>query len=257
MNYLLIDIGNSRLKLVAQADQGVPSPLVSVPWSDAAACRSAISAGWDLLPAGQPRRAVLGSVHPGHLASVRQVLAELKIPGQVLREEIPLPMELAVDHPETVGVDRVCAAAAAYAVLQCPLVVASFGTAVTVDAVNAEGVFLGGAILPGMESKARALHVDTAQLPEVKISIPSHAIGCNTTEAIQSGVLYGLIGALRELVEKFAEQLGGWPIVVVTGGGAPLILEAGGFVGRYVENLTLLGLRRAAEKCAARPPADS
>lgn len=253
MNHLLIDIGNSCLHVAAQLNSGGLYPMVSVLWQKETEGRAAIETAWQKLPADQPRSAVIGSVNPDRLEYVRKLLSGMNIPLKVIRDEIPLPMTLEVDNPDTVGVDRICSAAAAFEVIKGPVVVASFGTAITVDAVSGDGVFLGGAIFPGFHSQAQALHQHTALLPEVEIKKMGRAIGRNTQEAIQSGILYGVVGALRELIEQFAEKLGEWPMVIVTGGGAPLVMQTCNFVDRHVEDLTLRGLKLAAEKWEARP----
>jgi len=154
-------------------------------------------------------------------------------------------MSLALEHPESVGIDRICAAAAAYDTLKRACAVASFGTAITIDCVNDEGAFLGGAILPGLGLQARALASGTAQLPDVTIQTPDVVIGNNTEEAIQIGVLYGAVGALREIVERYAEELGNWPELVITGGNADLIHEHSDIVDHHVPDLCIRGIALA------------
>ena len=85
---------------------------------------------------------------------VREALDE---PVTVIGRDIPLPMETLLAEPDRIGADRLCTAAAAFQRIQQPCVVADFGTAVTIDCVNDQGLFLGGAILPGMKMQASAL----------------------------------------------------------------------------------------------------
>jgi type III pantothenate kinase len=167
-----------------------------------------------------------------------------------VRDDIPLPMPLDVYNPAEIGVDRVCAAAAAFERVGTACAVASFGTAVTVDCVNEEGRFLGGAILPGFQMALDALHDNTAQLPQVNIEAPRQPFGKNTQEAIINGVAYGLAGALREIVERFATSLGQWPHLVITGGSAPMIAELTDFVDAVVPDLCLMGVALAHRRAA-------
>jgi type III pantothenate kinase len=123
--------------------------------------------------------------------------------------------------------------------------VVDLGTAITVDCVSSDGVFLGGAILPGMRMQARALHEGTAKLPEVELAEPEGVFGADTVEAIRSGIVVGVRGAVRTLVEAYASELNQWPIVVTTGGDADLFGNPEGIVQAQAPPLCLLGIARA------------
>jgi type III pantothenate kinase len=168
-----------------------------------------------------------------------------------VRDDIPLPMPLDIDNSAEVGVDRVCAAAAAFERVGGACAVASFGTATTIDCVSAEGRFMGGAILPGLEMSYDVLARRTSSLPRVEQAAPTSPFGRNTAEAIVNGVTYGAVGALREIVERFAFELGAWPHLVLTGGAAPVVAGLADFVDSIVPDLSLIGIalayRRAAE----------
>jgi len=132
--------------------------------------------------------------------------------------------------------------------VQNAVVVADFGTATTIDCVNRQGIFLGGVIMPGMKLSAMSLHEHTFALPEVEIQVPEENYGTNTVSAIQNGIYYGALGALRELVERYATQLGYWPQVVVTGGFSKMIAEKCDFIDSVVPDLCLFGLFQAYKK---------
>jgi type III pantothenate kinase len=149
---------------------------------------------------------------------------------------------VAIKEPGKVGADRVVAAAAAYAVVEDAVVVADLGTAITIDLVNDKGKFLGGAILPGFEISAQALKLNTAQLPEVKMKRPKQPFGKTTSEAIQCGLYYSAIGALEEIVRRYAEKTGKWPQIILTGGAAELIRDDCPFVDDFVPNLVVKGI---------------
>src|SRR5262249_59123408 len=101
-----------------------------------------------------------------------------------------------------------------------PVIVVDLGTATTVDVVGADGAFLGGAILPGIELGARALASGTAQLPAIDVAGLPLAIGRDTPSAIASGLVFGHLGAVRELVARMRADTLGNAHVVITGGGA-------------------------------------
>jgi type III pantothenate kinase len=166
----------------------------------------------------------------------------------VIGKEIPLPMSLWVDEPAKVGTDRVVSAAAAYDVIGDAVVVADFGTAVTIDLVDQNGVFLGGVICPGFEISARALKDNTAQLPNIKVSKPKAPYGKNTADAINCGLYYSIVGALQEVIRRYAEDIGKWPQTVITGSGAGIIHTDCEFIDNYVPNLVVKGVFLAYKK---------
>lgn len=128
-----------------------------------------------------------------------------------------------VNAPETVGIDRLLNAAGACAVTDHDVVVVDAGTATTVDLVT-DGVFRGGAILPGLRLAAQSLHDYTAALPLIdsrELDIDEIAMpGRSTAEAISAGVLFGQIGAIRELIGRCTETRPSRPKVILTGGAA-------------------------------------
>jgi type III pantothenate kinase len=133
-------------------------------------------------------------------------------------------------------------AAAAYDVLHQACVVVDAGTAMTVDFVDGEGTYHGGAIAPGAKMMLDALHGHTDQLPQVGWEKPLEPIGHNTAEAMRSGVFHGMRGMVRELVEQYAQISGAYPIVVVTGGDAQLLFDDYDLVDRIVPELVLRGI---------------
>jgi type III pantothenate kinase len=137
------------------------------------------------------------------------------------------------------------AAAAAYAVVEQAVVIADFGTAITIDLVDDKGVFLGGIIAPGLSTGAKALNEYTAKLPLVKPSRPKTPWGKSTEAAINCGVYYGAVGLLHEVVRRYAEKIDKWPYTVITGGDASLIKDDCEFVDSYVPNLAVKGIALA------------
>jgi type III pantothenate kinase len=147
-----------------------------------------------------------------------------------------------LDPEAIVGEDRLLSAAAAYDVLKQACVVVDAGTAVTIDFVDGAGTFHGGAILPGAQVMLDSLHERTAQLPEIVFTKPKEPIGHNTEQAMLTAVFYGVRGAVRELVEQYAQVLGSFPIVVATGGDAEMLFGDYELVERIVPDLGLMGI---------------
>ena len=204
----------------------------------------ALADAWEPVPA--PGKIAVASVNPAGLRALEAAAADsLHEEPLVIGRDLPLPMATDLPDPGSVGIDRVCAAAAAFDRLGVPCVVADFGTAVTIDCVNAEGVFLGGAILPGLDMGAEGLSAHTAQLPRVALAQPDWVYGKDTRQAIIGGLLYGARGALRGLVEAYATEMGQWPVVILTGGDARRICESPGesdLVQAVVPDLVLRGV---------------
>ncbi len=192
---------------------------------------------------------VASSVNEDILAVLRETVGDaLEQNVLVIGHDVPLEMKLAIENPESVGSDRLVTASAAYEVVGDAVVVADFGTATTIDCVDHYGIFLGGAILPGLALAAESLAQHTASLPQVEIKVPDGAYGTNTTSAIQHGLYYGAIGALRGIVERYATELGRWPQLVVTGGYGKLVAEGCDFVDSLVPDLCLDGIFWAYKK---------
>jgi len=147
------------------------------------------------------------------------------------------------DDPKAVGADRVVDAAAVQKLYGGPACVVDLGTAVTFDAISAEGDYLGGAIAPGIGIAADALFQRTAKLPKVDLARPPAAIGRNTVHAIQSGLLFGYVGLVEGMVARFRAELGPKMKVIATGGLGGLIAQETNCIDIIAPWLTLDGLR--------------
>ncbi len=141
------------------------------------------------------------------------------------------------------GTDRLINAATAAEKYGKPVIVCSFGTATTIDAVNAAGEYLGGTIAPGMNTLAAALHLKTSKLPHVEIEKPESVFGNTTVDSIRSGVFFGYVGLVEGIIRRMFGELGDTPTVVATGGFARLIFDNSNLINIVDESLTLDGLR--------------
>lgn len=250
---LALDVGNSRIGMALWDDDGLHAAhrLESAETSNWATVLHDL---WNQTGGARARAIAMASVSPKTARQLADTVFEVcGVEPYRIGEDIPLPIAVDLEAPEEVGVDRVCAAAAAYERIQGACAVASFGTATTIDCVSEDGRFLGGAILPGIEMCFEALHVGTAQLPRVQSATPSGAYGRSTHDAIVNGVVYGAVGALRELVERYAGELREWPQLVITGGNAPLINSFAEFVDAVVPDLCLMGVALAYRKATGQP----
>lgn len=160
-------------------------------------------------------------------------------------------LDVRYDPPHAVGADRIANALAAVPRYGAPVIVVDFGTATTFDAVDSEGAYLGGAILPGPNVAASALHGRTSKLPMFELAAPERAIGRNTVEALQSGLILGYAGAIDALAGRIAAELGHDPAVVATGGLGALFADLCPTIGTYDPTLTLDGLVIAYERLAS------
>jgi type III pantothenate kinase len=147
------------------------------------------------------------------------------------------------EDPKAVGADRVVDAAAVQHFYGGPACVVDFGTATTFDAISAEGEYLGGAIAPGIGIAAEALFLRTAKLPRVELARPPSAIGRNTVHAMQSGLLFGYVGLVEGMVDRFRTELGSEMKVIGTGGLAEIIAAETEVIQFIAPWLTLDGLR--------------
>ena len=258
MNLIAIDIGNTKIKIAFYLNDD--EKLIKSVDGNAGDVESQLgdilTECWDQAPlvksAKEPVKEcvlVAGSVKPEWTGLVRDVVKEEL--GQkllVIGQDVPLPMETAVDDALQVGTDRLCSAAAAYAVVEGAVVVADFGTAVTIDLVDEDGVFVGGTIAPGLDLSLAAMNTGTARLPEVDMQKPKEVYGTNTEEAMRAGVYWSAVGLLETLCRKYAEQIGSWPQVILTGGAAKVIKDDCEFVDSWVSDLALRGIIIAYKK---------
>jgi type III pantothenate kinase len=139
---------------------------------------------------------------------------------RVVANASDIPLSLNLDDTSTVGIDRLLAALAAKH-RSVPAIILTLGTAITVDLVDDDGVFQGGAILPGTQLLAKSLNDHTAQLPLLPLNEyrSFKAPGKDTTSAITVGVHAAVLGACRVLIERYTRQCRTPPVVFLAGGG--------------------------------------
>lgn len=242
LNLLAISIGNTRTRIGGFVEGKLLDRYLTT-HGDWNAFAETLTLAYKPLLDHEDVEVVMGSVNPRVADTVTKLVKE-RLGKDALRVERDLPIAIGrqLDRETLVGDDRLLNAAAAYDTLKQACVIVDAGTAMTVNFVDGVGTFHGGAILPGARMMLRAMHTDTAQLPEIELVRPEEPIGHNTAEAMRSGVFHGMRGAVRELVERYAEVAGAFPLVVATGGDAELLFSDFDLIDRVVPDLTLLGL---------------
>ena len=243
---IAIDVGNSATKcgfFTCQSPPGLPVPsrVLRLPPS---------LDGFDQLLDTLPREPYdwwISSVQRGVLRDLlEQVSRSRQCDRITLLSHNHFPIRCDVDHPHEVGTDRLAAACATNHLRDPsgPAIVIDAGSATTVDLIDRDGVYQGGVILPGAGTMAAALADHADLLPRVDSwagSAAPPAIGKNTQAAIQSGLFWGLIGAVKQVVEAVAKDLANRPQLFLSGGQAPH-LESELPTALYVPHLVLSGI---------------
>lgn len=194
---------------------------------------------------------ILSSVVPP-LTPVFQELAHSYCDKEaiVVDHTLDLGIKLLIDNPWELGSDRIVTSLAAHHLYGGPAIIIAFSTATTFDVIAAEGDFLGGAIAPGLIISAEALSSTTSRLFRVDLMPPHSALGKNTIDNMQSGILFGHVGLVQGLISRLCKAIPGVAdaseVKVIAHGGlaqlmAPLIPEIQ-YVNQY---LPLEGLRLA------------
>jgi type III pantothenate kinase len=247
---LVVDIGNSRMKLGefhAGSGRELPVPVRS----------AALPADWTsehveraLARGPDEYEWIVASVNRPAAARLSDWLAEKRVRHVRHLSDRDIPMRIEVPRPERVGIDRLANAFAANRLRanNQPAIAIDMGSAITLGLVSRDGAFVGGAILPGIGLSARALHEFTDLLPLVPVNDPPPVLGTETEAAMQSGLYWGAVGAIREIVARLVEHSGP-AAVYLTGGSAPSvasILERESETTiEFVPHLTLAGIALA------------
>lgn len=188
--------------------------------------------------------AILSSVVPRMTTTLRELIGEyLGIAPLVVGPEINVGLKVGIENPKEVGADRLVNSLAALRLYGGPAIVADLGTTTNFDAVSADGVYLGGAIAPGILTSLEALALFTARLPRIEMVRPERAIGKNTLAAIQAGVILGHASMVEGMLRRLVAEMEGSPIAIATGGLCEVMAAEVPAIKVADKNLTLKGLR--------------
>ncbi len=164
-------------------------------------------------------------------------------PPLVVGPGIRTGIRIHYDDPSQVGGDRIANAIAVHHLHGGPAIICDFGTATTVDAIDAVGDYLGGAVAPGLLVSHDALVERAARLSGVDLAAPETALGRNTRTSLQAGLIFGYAGLVDGLVGRMRREMGGSAKLILTGGLAPLMADLISGVHATDQRLTLIGLR--------------
>jgi type III pantothenate kinase len=156
-------------------------------------------------------------------------------------------MPIRIENPLEVGADRLVNAIAAYERFGEACVSVDFGTGINIDAVSADGEYLGGAIGPGLAPSLSALIERAARIARIDLEEPREAIGRSTRAAIHSGFIFGFAGLIDGIVGRIEEELPN-PHVLATGGYASVVVPFTETIDEVDDMLTLKGLRLIHER---------
>jgi type III pantothenate kinase len=167
--------------------------------------------------------------------------------GALVGPELKTGMPIRIDRPQELGADRLVNAIAAYDRFGEACVSVDFGTGINIDAVSAEGEYLGGAIGPGLAPSLSALIERAARITRIDLEEPQEAIGRSTRAAIHSGFIYGFAGLIDGIVRRVEDELPN-PRLLATGGYASTVVPFTETIDEVDDLLTLKGLRLIHER---------
>ena len=201
------------------------------------------------IPTSQVEGIVLSSVVPPINFTIEHMLQNYfgKTP-LVVAPGVKTGINIRYENPRELGSDRIANAVAAYDEYGGPCIFIDFGTATTFGVVDEGGAFLGGLICPGIKLSSEALVTGTAKLPRFELSKPETVLGRTTLANLQSGMYYGYVGLVKNIVKKIRQELGKEAFVVATGGLALMIAEESKAIDKLDGLLTLKGLRLIYER---------
>ncbi|HEY4318047.1 MAG TPA: type III pantothenate kinase [Herbaspirillum sp.] len=264
---LLIDAGNTRIKwaVAAETASAVEPGRMSAAWLHAG---SVARADWLQLDAilrdacggpggvaGMLRRVLVSNVAGAALREQLQGLLQQLNPDPALRIEWLASqaalggIENGYKQPAQLGCDRFASAIGAHALFpERALIVATCGTATTIDAITPQGRFVGGMILPGLGLMATSLALNTAQLPQVSaLDAAAPWFADNTEQAIVAGCIAAQAGAIERAARRHREQYPDTLLLLAGGAGAYLTAHLAEPHER-LDNLVLIGLHVLANR---------
>ena len=194
--------------------------------------------------------AIIGSVVPNIMYSLtNRIIKYFDVTPVIVGPGIKTGINLGRLNPREVGADRIVDLVAAYEIYGGPTLVIDYGTATTYDVVTEDGVFLAGVTAPGIRTSANALWKGAARLPEIEIKTPESILATNTITSMQAGLMYGVIGETKYIIEQMKKETGFKDMkVVATGGLGKMISREVPEINCFDDTLTLKGLRIIYEK---------
>lgn len=198
---------------------------------------------WGIQPS-EITDAAISSVVPDLTESIYDAfLANIRFSPLVLGPEVFLKLDMKIPKVYEIGSDLVANAYCSKHLFKKNTIIVDFGTALTFTVFNQNTGIEGVTISPGLKTIISTLSGSTAQLPEVEITIPQSAIGSSTSTAIRSGVIFGFIGQVKEILTRIKSELKDPYYIVATGGLSTVIEELKSEFDVVNKDLTLEGIR--------------
>ncbi|MBC8201073.1 MAG: type III pantothenate kinase [Planctomycetes bacterium] len=240
--FLALTIGNTRTSISTIKGSEIEST-TSFDSSDSSAIVEGAIKAWKAMESDNPQ-IIIGATNETASDTISAALAD-QTSRQIwqIGEDVPAAIGQHLD-PETItGIDRLLNATAAWALCNQACVIIDAGTCVTVDFVDGEGTFHGGAIAPGAKMQLTSMHEGTSALPEVAFKAPLHeAFGKNTAQAMLQGVFHGIQGMVRQLCEQYAMRYGAYPRIIATGGDAETLFKEDDLIEQIIPDLQMQGI---------------
>ncbi|MFD0591134.1 type III pantothenate kinase [Paenibacillus sp. GCM10027627] len=187
---------------------------------------------------------IISSVVPPLMRTLEQLcLKYVRKTPLIVGPGVKTGLNIRYENPREVGADRIVNSVAGIEKYGTPLIVVDFGTATTFDYIDANGDYLGGAIVPGIGISTEALYQRAAKLPRIELAKPKSVIGRNPVTSMQAGIIFGYAGQVDGIVSRIRAEFGVTPKVVATGGLAELISAESETIQEVDPLLTLEGLR--------------
>ena len=197
--------------------------------------------------------AILSSVVPQLNRAIRTAVKKVTgLDCMVVGAGIKTGVNVKIDDPGTLAGDLITGAVGALAMFKPPIIVVDMGTATTIVAIDKDGAYTGGAIVPGVKLSYTALSSGTSLLPKIAIQAPSKCIGTNTVDSMKSGAVYGTAALVDGMIDRMEEELGAPVSVIATGGLAGVVAPYCRREIAYEPALLLKGLAILYEKNAKR-----
>jgi type III pantothenate kinase len=197
---------------------------------------------------GVDKKNVHGAVYASVVPALAGVFGEMfrrRFNVSPLRVGVGVKTGMRIQYePRELGPDRIAVALGALRLHAPPVIVVQLGTATVFEAVSREGVYLGGAIAPGIGVAADALSNRAAMLSSVELAPPKKAIGTNSMAAMQSGIIFGYAELIEGMVRRFKAEVGEDAFVVGTGGWATMMSQITRCFDVIDDNLALYGLKQ-------------
>ncbi|MHB1423602.1 MAG: type III pantothenate kinase [Gemmataceae bacterium] len=241
---VVVDVGNSRIKWGLCGPDAVRE-LCSLPSDDPTAWEKQ-RLQWGL---GRECQWVVTGVHPARCARLADWLRQCGQQVLMLDDPGKLPLRVLVARPDHVGIDRLLDAVAANSRRSAgvPAAIIDAGSAVTVDLLDANGAFVGGAIVPGLRLMAKSLHDYTALLPIVEPPTQAPPLpGTATIPAVEAGIFWAVAGGTIALLREYRSLCRSDMEVFLTGGDGSR-LQAVLPEAQLWPMMTLEGIRLSAE----------